>query len=318
MPPSIRRMLTPCSRARGSPGAALLWNLSFLLLATALRAGEAKPLFPDFDLRIESDGSKLAAGPARAKLRFEARVILTTTPPAESEAPEGASAWTLSIAGLSGARILDATTAGTAAAPVPEGFLDMGFELTELTSGPDNEGVISAVILSLVRPATLPPAGDAILLRLELEAAVESACREVRADFADGLRGSGLPVSNTVQWRNQTRRDDGGPRDTDADVAEPLSLRLCPAFLRGDTNADGLINLTDVLLVLNHLFKGGAPPGCLLAADADDDGSFNLTDAVYLLDHLFRGGSQPPPPFTRCGADPTPDSLTCEGRVACG
>jgi hypothetical protein len=90
--------------------------------------------------------------------------------------------------------------------------------------------------------------------------------------------------------------------------------------VRGDTDSDGVINITDAVRILAWLFTGGAEPECLDAADTDDAGSrINITDGVYILDWLFRGGKSPPPPTpadprymsSECGQDLTPDQLDC-------
>jgi PKD repeat protein len=90
-----------------------------------------------------------------------------------------------------------------------------------------------------------------------------------------------------------------------------------PRFLRGDADADGVPGLTDAVLTLDYLFRGGGEPACVKAADADDDGAVNVTDAVYLLNFLFLGHGSPPPPFPDCGIDPTNDDLGCESFAAC-
>ena len=82
-------------------------------------------------------------------------------------------------------------------------------------------------------------------------------------------------------------------------------------FVRGDSDADGELGLTDAVFTLAHLFRGGRAPACIEAADVDDDGDVNLTDAVYLLNFLFIGSRTPPSPFPACGPDPTNDELTC-------
>jgi subtilisin-like proprotein convertase family protein len=89
-------------------------------------------------------------------------------------------------------------------------------------------------------------------------------------------------------------------------------------FLRGDSNEDGALNITDVVATLASLFQGGARPACADAADADDNGSVSLTDAVYTLQHLFRGGLEPPAPGTgACGGDPSEDGLSCGSFLPC-
>lgn len=90
-------------------------------------------------------------------------------------------------------------------------------------------------------------------------------------------------------------------------------IRPAGAFLRGDSNLDGALNLTDAVDSLNYQFKGGPEPGCLDALDANDDGELNLTDPVVILQHLFLGGTPPAEPYPTAGLDPTPeDGLECD------
>ena len=76
-------------------------------------------------------------------------------------------------------------------------------------------------------------------------------------------------------------------------------------FQRGDSNNNGVIDISDAIFTLNHLFLGNDRPSCLSAADSNDDGSLNISDAVFLLSFLFEGAGTPPYPDT--GLDPTPD-----------
>ena len=88
-------------------------------------------------------------------------------------------------------------------------------------------------------------------------------------------------------------------------------------FVRGDSNADGQVDVSDVIYTLRYLFLGGDVPGCVKAADVDDNGTVNITDPISLLDVLYLGGSAPPAPFGRCGADPTEDALSCDTYGQC-
>ena len=63
--------------------------------------------------------------------------------------------------------------------------------------------------------------------------------------------------------------------------------------LYGDANSDGKLNVTDVIYLVNYLFKGGPEPNPLLAADVNCDAKINVTDVIYLINYLFKGG--PPP-----------------------
>ncbi|MBI4604226.1 MAG: hypothetical protein HY721_19885, partial [Planctomycetes bacterium] len=89
-------------------------------------------------------------------------------------------------------------------------------------------------------------------------------------------------------------------------------------FRRGDSNLDGQVDISDPVHVLLFLFAGGEAPGCEDGADADDSGGIDLSDAIFLLNFLFRGGALPPAPGPAdCGADPSPDGLSCERSPGC-
>lgn len=83
-------------------------------------------------------------------------------------------------------------------------------------------------------------------------------------------------------------------------------------FVRGDSNDDGALDLSDVLFTLNYLFLGTDTPSCLAAADSNDDGLIDLSDGIFFLGFLFQGSETLPLPFPELGVDPTPD-LGCLG-----
>jgi hypothetical protein len=64
---------------------------------------------------------------------------------------------------------------------------------------------------------------------------------------------------------------------------------------RGDVNANGIVNVNDVVYLINYLFVPASPPPVPLeAGDATCDGIINVNDVVYLINHLFVPGSPPP------------------------
>lgn len=81
-------------------------------------------------------------------------------------------------------------------------------------------------------------------------------------------------------------------------------------FIRGDSDADGEINITDGIFTLNYLFLGGKAPPCPDSADSDDNGALEITDPILTLGFLFLGTKPPaaPGPY-RCGPDVNPDLL---------
>jgi len=95
-----------------------------------------------------------------------------------------------------------------------------------------------------------------------------------------------------------------------------------PIFHRGDSDADGAMNITDGIFILNWLFLGGEDPGCLEAANPNDDDTINITDGIYVLNYLFLGGpapASPGPVAEPCGEDPddSPNNLGCESYEKC-
>jgi hypothetical protein len=64
-------------------------------------------------------------------------------------------------------------------------------------------------------------------------------------------------------------------------------------FLLGDVNADGIIDLGDVLYLISYLYKGGPAPDPLEVGDCDCDDLVDLGDLLFLISYLYKGG--PPP-----------------------
>lgn len=102
-----------------------------------------------------------------------------------------------------------------------------------------------------------------------------------------------------------------------APAAPPGDMFADEAFVRGDANANGAIEITDGIAILSSLFTDRFRPSCQDAADFDDNGALNITDGIWLLHYLFGGGIEPRPPFPVCGVDPTEDELGCDTFEPC-
>lgn len=144
--------------------------------------------------------------------------------------------------------------------------------------------------------------------------------------------GDGRITETDREIHARIRRTAFDPRDLDSDGLITQSdarklLELCSepdcnaghvAFLRGDANEDGEVDISDAVTALIFLFIGGAtPPDCLKSLDADDNGAIEISDPISLLDFLFRTGGAPMIPFGECGLDLTPDELTCDRFEPC-
>ena len=75
------------------------------------------------------------------------------------------------------------------------------------------------------------------------------------------------------------------------------------AFLRGDGNDDGHVNIADAIFLLNFLFQGADPPLCRASGDINGDGELDTSDVIFLLNYRFLAGPNPPLPFPICGVN---------------
>ena len=64
-------------------------------------------------------------------------------------------------------------------------------------------------------------------------------------------------------------------------------------YLVGDVNGDIQLSISDIIYMINSLFKGGPAPDPLLKGDCNCDGDFTISDVIYLINHLFKGGTAP-------------------------
>jgi hypothetical protein len=74
-----------------------------------------------------------------------------------------------------------------------------------------------------------------------------------------------------------------------------------PSFRRGDINADGFVDASDVVYLLDYLFRGGDPLCCPEAGEINMQPPIDLSDGVTLIGYLYLGWSPPPEPFPGCG-----------------
>jgi hypothetical protein len=65
------------------------------------------------------------------------------------------------------------------------------------------------------------------------------------------------------------------------------------AYIIGDANNDGAVNVSDAVFIINYVFIGGDPPAPYEAGDANCDDAVNVSDAVWLINYIFIGGNLP-------------------------
>jgi hypothetical protein len=76
------------------------------------------------------------------------------------------------------------------------------------------------------------------------------------------------------------------------DNVELTSLTELP-YICGDTDGNGSINVSDIVLTINAVFGDGSPPNPLDSGDVDCNGTFNVSDIVFLINFVFGDGDEP-------------------------
>jgi len=125
----------------------------------------------------------------------------------------------------------------------------------------------------------------------------------------------GLQVGERPHFVNSLFSEDGQPvRPCNAGTAS-ATVRFTPPrqFIRGDSNGDGIVDMSDAIYTMEYLYQGGPEPSCLAAANANDLWfGPDLGAAILTLAFLFQGLPDlwPPGAFA-CGEDPTLDEVSC-------
>jgi hypothetical protein len=197
----------------------------------------------------------------------------------------------------------------------PEGDGEIYFDMTPPgacpASGDLDGGLTFAWIFSADGSRALPSGRQRILtLVFEDAPAGGSVSGSCAVKFADCWGVPQAPVGNIIT--------DGYGSSVPIDSTVGADLPCGVPFRRGDSNADGQLDISDAIYTLCVLFRGTCGVlACEDAADADDGGSINITDPIVLLGTLFLSYGPLPAPYPACGPDPTADGLTCDSFPSC-
>jgi hypothetical protein len=71
------------------------------------------------------------------------------------------------------------------------------------------------------------------------------------------------------------------------------SFTADPGWIRGDPNGDGEVGISDVVYLINYMFRDGPAPDPLESGNVNCDPEVGLADVIYLINYLFRNGSPP-------------------------
>jgi len=274
--------------------------------------GEAMLGFSSMDVESEDllvdvlgshGGTTKLVVPAEQGARSRARihVALVTLIDWEHFAP--VCGWGLSVRVDGDAVPVGASFRNTAAGKYYSG----GYERTgvpELDPNDGRQGVLSTVLLTFGGICGIPNVGTITILEVEIEETHPHGLVDTRAViwFDDGLRFR--PDSSPIDNHISIRGEGVVPCNKDDAFLEVVFSLEGPRFLRGDSNRDGRIAISDPVFLLSGLFQEQRVDNCPAASDANADSRVDMSDAIYLLAHLFLGGPSPPAPFPDCGPDP--------------
>jgi PKD repeat protein len=196
--------------------------------------------------------------------------------------------------------------------PVMSGTLteDLKAEFIDAVVEPnlDSDTLLAAVLWDYRAPfdgRLLPPVKEQALLFLKFDIAADAEGGSVeRLHFANHYGPqdrSNLIVSGAENESVFPFTEDGVVDLVDSQGG---------LFLRGDSNRDFEVGLSDAVFTLVYLFNGEGEPPCPDAADSNDDGDIDVSDPIDTLSFLFSGvGKFPPYPYPGAGLDGTEDEL---------
>lgn len=137
-----------------------------------------------------------------------------------------------------------------------------------------------------------------------------SGCKEIQICWSDVWGETSYNIYRDGSYLNSVGADmicytDDGGLDTSTHCYEVTTMSGCgespksfppvcaKAFSTGDVNGDYAVNVSDVIYLINYLFKGGPAPVTGICADPNCDTQTDVSDVIYLINYLFKGG--PPP-----------------------
>jgi Ca2+-binding EF-hand superfamily protein len=144
----------------------------------------------------------------------------------------------------------------------------------------------------------------------EERAAAQAKLDELRAG-ADADNDGVVTCSEIRAALESLCADEDSDDDTVQLALVALGGSVEASFIRGDTDGNAAVDVSDAVGMLRFLFQGASAPACLDAVDANDDGSLDLADATTLLGVLFLGASRLAEPYPSTGFDGTADDFTC-------
>jgi hypothetical protein len=74
---------------------------------------------------------------------------------------------------------------------------------------------------------------------------------------------------------------------------EDYTVDVHVAWICGDADASGEVDIDDVVYLIAYIFSGGPEPVPYESGDADCSGDVDIDDVVWLISYIFSGGNEP-------------------------
>jgi len=112
------------------------------------------------------------------------------------------------------------------------------------------------------------------------------------ADNAFDLPAYGIHIEKWLKWGYYAEGTvTGGPEGLTFFLYNVLHQE---GFYRGDANKDGKLDISDVIYMVNYLFKSGPKPIEFTdQMDVNCDDKTDVSDVIYCINYLFKGGLAP-------------------------
>jgi len=114
--------------------------------------------------------------------------------------------------------------------------------------------------------------------------------------FTGGAQGtiSGTPTWKATFYFTFAVSDNSAPTMVDTiNCSMKITDPPPPAYICGDADASGAVDISDAVYLVSYIFSGGPAPNPMLSGDANCSSDVDISDAVYLISYIFSGGPAP-------------------------
>ncbi|HEX7401390.1 MAG TPA: dockerin type I repeat-containing protein, partial [candidate division Zixibacteria bacterium] len=77
------------------------------------------------------------------------------------------------------------------------------------------------------------------------------------------------------------------------EAANIIFKNIAPAYVAGDVNRSGEVEVGDIVFLINYLYRADSPPNITQGGDPNNDCIIDVADVIYLINYLYKGGPAP-------------------------